>query len=107
MEQDNNEMVNTDNTTGVPEKHYAKQDNIFQDLIPDAKRTLRRTMLMSYDSKLALDTAKDVLDRAGQTKKVEERAQRPVVITNSQIQLLLNVANEIEEPEEARNVTGE
>lgn len=73
--------------------------NIFKELVPDAKRTLRRTMLMSRDNKLALETAKDVLDRAGETKKVEERAQRSVVISNSQIQLLLQVAKEIDGPE--------
>lgn len=99
--------LDTGNGSGVPETTHSKQLNIFEDLVPDAKRTLRRNMLMSHDNKLAVDTAKDVLDRAGQTKKVEERAQRPVVITNSQIQLLLQVAKESDEPEEVRNVTAE
>lgn len=81
-----------------------QEDNIFRELVPDAKRTLRRTMLMSHDSKLATDTAKDVLDRAGETKKVEEKEKRPVVITNSQINLLYQVAREMDK-EEIRDVS--
>jgi hypothetical protein len=97
--------LDTDIQSGVPEKSYEEDRNIFKELVPDAKRTLRRTMLMSRDNKLSAETAKDVLDRAGETKKVEERAQRPVVITNSQINLLLEVAKEVSEPEEFRNVS--
>jgi hypothetical protein len=99
---DDNTSLATGSHSDVQEQK--PRNNIFRELVPDAKRTLRRTMLMSHDSKLAADTAKDVLDRAGETKKVEEREQRPVVITNSQINLLYQVARELDS-EEIRDVS--
>lgn len=96
--------IDTGNETTALDNPEPKS-NIFADLVPDARRTLRRVMLMSHDNKLATETAKDVLDRAGQTKKIEERQQRPIIISDSQVNLLLQVAKEIDEPEEVRNVT--
>lgn len=100
---DDNTSIATENYSEVQEQK--PKENVFREMVPDARRTLRRVMLMSRDSKLAVETAKDVLDRAGETKKVEERAQRPVVITNSQINLMLQVAREMDGGEEIRNVS--
>jgi len=73
-----------------------KEDNLFVPLINEARQVIRRAMHNSLNEKLAVSTAQDVLDRAGQTRKVESRVQYPIVITNSQVLLLARVAQEVE-----------
>lgn len=73
-----------------------QKENLFKPLVPDAYRTLRRTMLNAKDAKLAKEAAESVLDRAGETKKQEERVMPQVNITNSQIQLLVQASKEVD-----------
>lgn len=73
----------------------ARENNLFLDLAPTAKRILHQTMV-SGDPKLARDTAQDVLDRAGMTKKSEIKQATQIVITNSQVEVLMRVADEVE-----------
>jgi len=69
--------------------------NIFRPLVLEAKDVLRRSMLNSGDKKLAVSTALEVLDRAGETKKTDTGISRPVIIKDSQVQLLVQVAKEV------------
>ena len=71
------------------------KQNIFRPLVLEAKDVLRRTMLNGPDKKLAVNTALEVLDRAGETKKTDNITSRPVIIKDSQVQLLVQVAGEI------------
>lgn len=71
-------------------------ENMFLDLTPTAKRVLHQIM-MSGNNKLAKETAQDVLDRAGQTRKADTRQAQQIVITNSQVAILAKVADEVEE----------
>lgn len=69
--------------------------NLFQELVPEAKSTLRRLMLNSRNEKIQRETAESVLDRAGETKKQETRVKPQVVITDSQINVLVQAAQEV------------
>ena len=72
-----------------------RDENIFNDLVPTAKKTLHKYMV-GGDSKLAVNVASDVLDRAGKTKKTESRAATQVFISNSQVAILQQTADEVE-----------
>jgi spore germination cell wall hydrolase CwlJ-like protein len=72
----------------------ADYSNEYKVLAPDARSLLRKVMLNSKNEKLAISVAESVLDRAGETKKVETKAVQPIYITNSQVQLLAQVAKE-------------
>lgn len=86
------EIVNIDDD----ERGVARaQDNLFRELVPDAKSTLRRLMLNSRNEKIQRETAESVLDRAGETKKGETRAQTQIIINDSQINMLTQVAKEL------------
>jgi len=69
--------------------------NIFRPLVSEAKDVLRRLMLNGKDKKLAGNMALEVLDRAGEGKKTDQGINRPVVIKDSQVQLLVQVAKEV------------
>lgn len=72
------------------------RDNLFRVLVPDALHVVRRAMLNGKDQKLAVSTAQDVLDRAGETKKNDVRESAPVHISDSNVQFLLQVLKESE-----------
>lgn len=72
----------------------ASRDNMFRPLVTDARRVLRRAMLNGRDQKLAVQVAQDVLDRAGETKKSDNKQVAPVIITDSQVNLLVQAFNE-------------
>ena len=72
-------------------------ENMFLDLVQDAKSSLRRLMLNSTNEKIIRETAESVLDRAGKTKKVSEISRPVVHITDSHIQLLVQASKEIAE----------
>lgn len=74
-----------------------RKENPFEDLTATAKRVLHQHMI-GDNSKLAVSVAQDVLDRAGQTKKVDQNRQLSptIVITNSQVGILAKVAEEVE-----------
>lgn len=82
-------------TADVDNSQLATQTNIFRPLVPEAKDVLRRLMLNSNDKKLAGNMALEVLDRAGETKKNDLAVTRPVIIKDSQVQLLVQVAKEV------------
>lgn len=92
-----NEVVKSDTgeVTEVMETPPSR-DNLFKVLVPDAVHVLRRAMLNGRDQKLAVSTAQDVLDRAGETKKNDIREAAPVHISDSNVQFLLQVLNESE-----------
>jgi hypothetical protein len=52
--------------------------------------------MVGGDSKLAVNVATDILDRAGKTKKSETRAATQVFISNSQVAILQQTADEVE-----------
>ena len=56
---------------------------------------LRRLMLNGNDKKLAGNMALEILDRAGETKKTDLAVTKPVIIKDSQVQLLVQVAKEV------------
>lgn len=70
--------------------------NLFKPLVGDAHSVLRRIMLNSRDDKLAAATAKDVLMFAG-AKPKEVTPPPPVLIKDSHVQLLINVAKELQD----------
>ena len=74
----------------------AEKENIFKDLVPHAKKVLHQQMMNQMNPKIAIQVAESILDRAGQTKKVDDRVRTPIVITNSQVAILSKVAREIE-----------
>lgn len=73
----------------------AEQQNLFKPLVNDARSTLRRLMLNSKNEKIQRETAESVLDRAGETKKVDNRVATQIIIKDSQINMLAQVAKEL------------
>ncbi len=69
--------------------------NLFRPLVEDARSTLRRLMLNTDNDKLAFSVAESIMDRAGETKKNSAPTGSQVVITDSQVQLLLQVQKEV------------
>lgn len=67
----------------------------YKELRPVAQRRLKKIMLNSGNEKLAASIAMDVLDRAGDSKAPENHSGQ-IVITDSQVNLLMQVAKEIE-----------
>lgn len=68
--------------------------NMFLPLVPEAHDTLRRIMHNTDDEKLAQRIATSILDYAGQAK-TPKGDTRPIIIKDSQIQLLVQVAKEV------------
>lgn len=76
----------------------AMPDNeVFKPLIPDAVRVIRRAMLNQTDAKLGVSVAQDLLDRVAGTSKQKERIATPIVIKDSQVQLLVASMQEARE----------
>lgn len=73
------------------------RENIFRELVPQAKKVLAQQMGNEKNPKLAVQVAESVLDRAGEVRKNEEREVHPIVITNSQVAILSKVAQEVED----------
>lgn len=71
------------------------QENLFKPLVNDARSTLRRLMLNSRNEKIQRETAESVLDRAGETKKADNRVATQIIIKDSQINMLAQVAKEL------------
>lgn len=82
-------------TADVYDNQLETRKNIFRPLVPEAKDVLRRLMLNGADKKLAGNMALEVLDRAGETKKTDQEITKPVIIKNSQVQLLVQTAKEV------------
>lgn len=79
----------------LPENSQAiEEKNLFEPLVGDAMSTLRKLMLNTKNEKIARETAETILDRAGKTKKVEERLRPVVNITDSHVQLLVAASKE-------------
>lgn len=70
-----------------------QETNLFRPLIGEAYSILRQAMHNS-DVKLAVQTAKDVLDYAGQKKEPAAR-ERPVIIKDAQVVNILQVFKEV------------
>jgi hypothetical protein len=77
------------------EKAVMGQENLFKPLVNDARSTLRRLMLNSRNEKIQRETAESVLDRAGETKKQDNRIATQIIIKDSQINMLAQVAKEL------------
>ena len=88
-------MVVIDSKTDIYNPQQVSKQNIFRPLVLEAKDVLRRTMLNGPDKKLAANMALEILDRAGETKKTDQTTSKPVIIKDSQVQLLVQVAGEI------------
>lgn len=84
--------MSDDTVPEVPEQVIDPNKNMFVPLVGEAYSVLRRAMHNS-DQKLAVQTAKDVLDYAGQ-KKEPVREQRQFNFKDSQIQILVEVMKE-------------
>jgi hypothetical protein len=65
--------------------------NPLEDLKSDAVETLRRILYTSRDEKNVTKLATDIINNLKDTR---EDASRPIVIKDSQIQILLQVAKE-------------
>lgn len=88
--------ITADGENSVTEVAESTEDkNMFKPLVPDAISTLRRLMLNSRNEKIQRETAESVLDRAGATKKQETREKPSVVISDSQINVMLQAAQEV------------
>lgn len=83
-----------DEVTEVTDVSMQAKENLFEPMIPEARSALRRLMLNSSNEKIVRETAESVLDRAGQTKKVEDRVQPVVNISESHVQLLVQASKE-------------
>lgn len=68
------------------------ETNHFKELLPEAKDELRRIMKTSPDAKLRASVAKDIVELAG--AGVATPPPRQIIINDSQIQLLVQVARE-------------
>lgn len=64
----------------------------FQELLPDAMNEMRRILKMSGNEKLKAEVAKEVIELAGAGGGPKTA---PVVINDSQVQLLIQVAREV------------
>lgn len=83
------------------------QENLFADLVPEAKMVLRQLMHNSSDSKLRRSTAVDIIEAAGAKADRGQMMLPPIMIKDSQVALLLAGAREIQEfQEEVPNEQG-
>ena len=80
-----NEVVKVDNS---------RQVNPYKEMAPDARSVLRKLMFNSRNEKIRKETAIAVLDRAGEAAQKSEDAQRPIIIKDSQVALLMRAAEE-------------
>ena len=75
------------------------QLNPYTEMAPAAKSALRRILLNSDDEKLVISIAEQILDREGshprRGKDNEAVSRRPIVITDSNVQLLMVAGNEV------------
>jgi hypothetical protein len=71
----------------------AQQPNLFVPLVGEAYSVLRQAMHNS-DVKLAVSTAKDILDYAGQ-KKETAKTEHPVIIKDAQVVNIMQVLKEV------------
>jgi len=70
--------------------------NPYLPLVPEATAVLRQIMHTSQDEKVKMSIAKDILTGAGVTKD-QTASDRPILIKDSQVQLLIQVAKEVSE----------
>jgi len=68
--------------------------NPYKEMAPEARSVLRRLMYNSRNEKIRKETAMDILDRAGEAGMKPENFQRPIIIKDSQVVLLLKAAQE-------------
>jgi hypothetical protein len=68
--------------------------NPYLPLVPEATAVLRQIMHTTLDEKVRAGIAKDILNGAGVTKDQGETS-RPILIKDSQVQLLIQVAKEV------------
>lgn len=72
----------------------------FEDLVGDAKAALRRALFNSPDKKTIVSVATTILEMAGQREKVRSKyagevSRVPILIKDSNVQLLLETARHI------------
>lgn len=92
-----NKAMQMVNAIEAPDDGTREKENLFRPMVPEAKSYLRSVMLNSRDIKLGISIAQDILDRAGEVKKQDNRAAIVINITDSQINLLAQGAREVEE----------
>lgn len=78
---------------GLSEEEIA--ENLFEPMVQEARSTLRRAMLNTRDQKLAVSVAESILDRAGHAKKKEADGGTTIVISESNINLLLEAQRDV------------
>jgi len=69
--------------------------NPYREVATEARDNLLRIMHNTANEKLSKEIAVEILDRAGETKHVEQRQAVQVKITNEQIELLVATEQEI------------
>lgn len=69
------------------------KESLFDPLVNDARKTLRRVLLNARDEKLAVNVAESILDRAGRGRKNTNTGTQ-IVISESNINLLLQAQKE-------------
>jgi hypothetical protein len=69
--------------------------NIFEPLVKDAQSTLRRLMLNSGDPKIAAKVAESILDRAGHGTARNSETKGTIVISQSEVNLLVQTQKEL------------
>ena len=87
-------VIETPIIEAVPNNVGEAYEKLFIPLVQTAVAQLEWLMLNSEDEKIVVSTCKDVLDRAGATKK-PERDMAPVIeIRDSDVRLMVQAAKE-------------
>ena len=69
-------------------------ERLFAPLVEKAVDQLEWLMLNSDDEKMVMNTAQDILDRAGASKKPEQTLAPVIEIRDSEVKLLVEAAKE-------------
>ena len=68
--------------------------NPYAPLLNEARSVLRRLLHNSATDKIKKEVATEILDRGGETKKLEHKMMPQIIIKDSQVQLLVKAAQE-------------
>lgn len=69
--------------------------NIYEQMAPEARDNLLRIMHGTDNEKVSKEIALEILDRAGETRHIEQRTGIQIKIGKEQVELLMATAQEV------------
>ena len=89
------EMDGIQGQMDIIDRSVSAEDNPYREMADEARGNLLRIMHSTENEKISKEISLEILDRAGETKHIEQRTAIAVKITDGQIELLMATANEV------------